>query len=116
MKDWILDVMEKGEWYTRPAISDLSNVSRRNVPVLLDELVNEGLVVKRIGGQAVEFSLAITRPLTPFASSRPDIEVARPKHGPQPSVAGAAYRPKWKRLKGYGAYAMSHQRLCEEQR
>ncbi|MGR9586757.1 hypothetical protein [Pandoraea sputorum] len=115
MKDAILDCMEKGEWYSRPALADLSDVSKRQVLKLVDQLVIDGLLVKRRSRQGEEFSLAVT------ASSNP---VPRTTHGFGPhygtrsalTIAGAAYRPKWKRLRAYDSYALSHQRLCEERR
>lgn len=115
MKDAILDCMEKGEWYSRPALADLSDVSKRQVLKLVDQLVSDGLLVKRRARQGEEFSLAVTVSSDPLL---PTTLGFAPPGGSRsgPTIAGAAYRPKWKRLKSYGAYALSHQRLCEELR
>ncbi|VVE90415.1 hypothetical protein [Pandoraea bronchicola] len=116
MKNVILDCLDKGEWYTRPAIVDLSEGSKRLVVRLIDELVAEGLLVKRSGLRADEFSLAITTPKTDIRSTSNVDATHFASPAPRLSIAGAAYRPKWKRLKAYGVYAFSHQRLCEEVR
>lgn len=116
MKNAILECMDRGEWYSRPAISDLSDVSKRQVIKLVDLLVADGSLVKRRAVHGEEFSLAVTEsknPLRPLTMRVPDPPAA---YESEPTVAGAAYRPKWKRLKSYGAYALSHQRLCEEMR
>lgn len=116
MKNVILDCMDKGEWYTRPAIVDLSEGSKRLVLRLIDELVAEGLLVKRGGLRADEFSLALTSPKT-LSGAVSTVEAPQfVSQTPRLSIAGAAYRPKWKRLRGYDSYALSHQRLCEERR
>ncbi|WP_447639561.1 hypothetical protein [Pandoraea norimbergensis] len=116
MKHDILECMDRGEWYTRAAIVDLSAVSKRQVINLVDRLVAEGLLVKRRAVRGEQFSLAITASSNPF---RPTTLCTPRLPGPyesKPTVAGASYRPQWKPLKAYETYARSHQQLCEELR
>ena len=115
MKCAILDCMDKGEWYDRQALSDLSGVARKKVDGLVVELVNEGVLVMR-KTRAFEFGLAVTR------STVRELGIAAPprqkskERATKPSFASGAYRPKWKPLKAYAAYALSLQKLCEELR
>lgn len=116
MKNAILECMDKGEWYSRPAISDLSDVSKRQVIKLVDQLVAAGLLVKRRAVHGEEFSLAVTESKNPFRPLTMRVPDTPSAYDSKPTVAGAAYRPKWKRLNSYGEYACSHQQLCEETR
>lgn len=116
MKNWILDCMEKGVWYTRPALVDESDVSRRLVATLVDELVRDGLLIRRRGVRADEFSLAVTSGTSVAAMVRHMAPTAPASRPTNPAVAGGPYRPKWEPLKAYETYARSHQRLCEESR
>jgi biotin operon repressor len=108
--------MDKGEWYSRPAIADLSDVSKRQVIKLVDQLVADGVLVKRRAVHGEEFSLAVTESKNPFRPLTMRVPASPVPYESKPTVAGAAYRPKWKPMRAYDQYARSHQQLCEELR
>ncbi|VVD74712.1 hypothetical protein PCO31010_00812 [Pandoraea commovens] len=115
MKSAILDCMDKGDWYDRQALSDLSGVARKKVDGLVVELVNEGLLVMR-KARAFEFGLALTRSTAPAARIEPTVKAKVTARASKPTIATGPYRPEWQPMMAYGAYASSLQQLCEEMR
>lgn len=105
MKQEILESMDKGIWYCYDTLAAITGFTRGAVNRTCLALAAEKVIeIDVINGKSRARLLMNRRAVVPAPRAC------------FPTVATGPYRPKWKRLKAYDSYVLSHQRLCEELR